>query len=32
MQSQMTVENHDIMRQDNEIQGTKRKCLSYNIR
>lgn len=32
MQSQMTLGKHGIMRQDNESQGTERKCLSYGIR
>lgn len=31
MQSQMTLGNNDIMIQDNESQGTERKCLSYDI-
>lgn len=31
MQSQMTLGNHDIIRQDSESQGTERKCFSYDI-
>lgn len=32
MQSQMSLGNHGIMRQDNRSQGTERKCSSYDIR
>lgn len=28
----MILGNYGLIRQDNESQGTKRKCLSYDIR